>query len=350
MARTGITGRRLIVEGSVTEETDMHGRVFEVFDMVAELAAPARAAFLDDACRDDQPLRHEVHSLLDAFDSVRTEALFPPLGRMDDVESYAVGQRVGPYTLARQIGEGGMGVVFEATRDDLEKIVAIKLVRHGRLASAEQLRRFRLEQRVLARLEHANIAHLLDAGVMDSGLPFLVMEYVEGDPIDRYCNERGLTVEQRLVLFGQICDAVQYAHRHLVVHRDLKPSNILVTSDGMVKLLDFGIATLLTHDRRRTADATAKAEPAARRGSGHDRAAGAQEGARASLRLSAGATRGHRSAPCRTAGAGARGFGLVPLTEVRPAARHQRCSDGARRDHARCGRDRHRGSGAARGD
>ena len=229
-------------------EADVHRRVSDVFDAALELDPSARTAFLDDACRDDAEVRREVEGLLAAFDGARTDALFPPLVRAEDAATLAVGQRVGPYTLVRQIGEGGMGVVFEATREDVGKVVALKLVRHGRLASAEHLRRFRLEQRVLARLEHANVARLLDAGVTDSGLPYLVMEYVDGQPIDRHCDAHRLTVEQRLSLFGQVCDAVQYAHRHLVVHRDLKPSNISVTSDGLVKLLDFGIAALLADD------------------------------------------------------------------------------------------------------
>jgi non-specific serine/threonine protein kinase/serine/threonine-protein kinase len=227
---------------------DVSQRVSDVFDAAVELDPPARAAFLDDACRDDPAVRHEVEALLAAFDGTRTDTLFPTLFRADHTAMLAVGQRVGPYTLVREIGEGGMGVVFEAVREDVGKTVAVKLVRHGRLASPEQLRRFRLEQRVLAQLEHANVARLLDAGVTDSALPYLVMEYVEGQPIDRYCDARRLGVEQRLRIFGQACDAVQYAHRHLVVHRDLKPSNILVPGEGEVKLLDFGIATLLADD------------------------------------------------------------------------------------------------------
>ncbi|HEU4631671.1 MAG TPA: protein kinase [Gemmatimonadaceae bacterium] len=227
---------------------DVRRRVADLFDAVVELDPSDRATFLDHACRDEPAVRREVEALLAAFEGTRTDALFPTLFRADHAAMLAVGQRVGPYRLVREVGEGGMGVVFEAVREDVGKTVALKLVRHGRLASPEHLRRFHLEQRVLARLEHANIARLLDAGVTDSGLPYLVMEYVEGEPIDRYCDARRLTVEQRLGIFGQVCDAVQYAHRHLVVHRDLKPSNIAVTHEGVVKLLDFGIATLLADD------------------------------------------------------------------------------------------------------
>ncbi|MBX6330945.1 MAG: serine/threonine protein kinase [Gemmatimonadaceae bacterium] len=226
-------------------EADLYRRVCDVFDAAMELDPSARAAFLDDACRDAPLVRREVESLLASLDGTRTAGLFPPLLRVADPTGLAIGQRIGPYTLAREVGAGGMGVVYQATRDDVGKTVALKLVRHGRLASPEHLRRFFLERRVLARLEHPNIARLLDAGVTDSGLPYLVMEYVDGQPIDQYCDAHRLTVEERLALFAHVCDAVHYAHRHLVVHRDLKPSNIAVTSDGAVKLLDFGIATLL---------------------------------------------------------------------------------------------------------
>lgn len=224
---------------------ELHRRVRDVFDATVELDADARNAFLDEACRDDPALRREVESLLASHRLVRTMELFPPLPGTGNGEAFAIGERLGPYTLRRELGEGGMGVVYEAERDDVGKTVALKLVRHGRLASREHVRRFLVERRLLARLEHANIARMLDAGVTPSGLPFLVMEYVDGEPIDRYCDTHHLGVAERLALFGQVCDAVQYAHRHLVVHRDLKPSNIAVTKDGVVKLLDFGIATLL---------------------------------------------------------------------------------------------------------
>ncbi|HET7584933.1 MAG TPA: serine/threonine-protein kinase [Gemmatimonadaceae bacterium] len=227
------------------QQGDAHTRVRELFDAACELDTAARSAYLDDACGGDVELRAEVESLLASYDRTPTAALFPPLLRADEDMAPAVGERLGPYTLGEEIGAGGMGVVHRATRDDVGKTVAIKLVRHGRLASPEQLRRFRLEQRVLARLEHPNIAQLLDAGVTASGLPYLVMEYVDGDPIDRYCDAHRLTLDDRLALFARVCDAVHYAHRHLVVHRDLKPSNIAVARDGMVKLLDFGIAALL---------------------------------------------------------------------------------------------------------
>jgi non-specific serine/threonine protein kinase/serine/threonine-protein kinase len=227
---------------------DAHRRVREVFEAASELDERARPAFLDEACGNDVFLRREVESLLRSLDGTRTEQLFPPLVNAEEAETLAIGERIGPYVLRREIGAGGMGVVYEAAREDVDKTVALKLVRHGRLASPEHIRRFLQERRLLARLEHTNVARMLDAGVTESGLPFLVMEYVDGEPIDRYCDSHRLTVVERLVLFRQVCDAVHYAHRHLVIHRDLKPSNIAVTADGVAKLLDFGIATLLDED------------------------------------------------------------------------------------------------------
>ena len=231
-------------------DAELYRRVCELFDAAVELGADARAAYLHDACRGEPLLRREVESLLESLEGTRTAELFPPVAAAEDPLLLAIGERIGPYTLGGEIGEGGMGVVYRATREDVGTTVALKLVRHGRLASPEHLRRFILERRVLGRLEHPNIARLLDAGVTGSGLPYLVMEHVDGEQIDRYCDARRLTVEERLALFGAVCDAVHYAHRHLVVHRDLKPSNISVNGDGVPKLLDFGIAALLEDGER----------------------------------------------------------------------------------------------------
>src|SRR5438270_13608662 len=155
------------------------------------------------------------------------------------------GRRMGPYRLVRELGRGGMGVVYEARRDDDEyhKTVAVKLApewRHREDFTA----RFRSERQILAGLEHPNIARFLDGGSED-GIPYFAMEYVEGSPITAYCEERRLGLRARIELFRQVCAAVHYAHENLVVHRDLKPANILVTPDGVPKLLDFGIAKLL---------------------------------------------------------------------------------------------------------
>jgi len=154
-------------------------------------------------------------------------------------------RRIGPYRVLRELGHGGMGTVYLAARDDdqYQKRVAVKVVRG--LDSAEVVRHFRRERQILAGLEHPNIARLLDGGTTDDGLPYLIMQHVEGQPIDRFCDERKLTVRERLQLFQGVCAAVQHAHRNLVVHRDIKPANVLVTADGVPRLLDFGIAKLL---------------------------------------------------------------------------------------------------------
>jgi serine/threonine protein kinase len=154
--------------------------------------------------------------------------------------------RVGPYEIVRELGSGGMGSVYLARRADeqFEKEVALKIVRGGVAAEADR-QLFRRERQILAGLEHPHIARLLDGGTTEDGVPYLVMEYVVGEPIDRYCASRGLSVPERLGLFRSVCGAVGYAHRQLVVHRDLKPANVLVTADGQPKLLDFGIAKLL---------------------------------------------------------------------------------------------------------
>jgi len=153
---------------------------------------------------------------------------------------------IGPYRVIREIGSGGMGTVFLAERadDSYRKLVAIKLIRLD-LGAADLVVRFRRERQILATLEHPHVARFLDGGTTERGEPYFVMEYIEGLPLDRYCEANGLTVEQRLALFRQVCDAVQHAHRSLIVHRDIKPGNVLVTPQGTPKLLDFGIAKLL---------------------------------------------------------------------------------------------------------
>jgi eukaryotic-like serine/threonine-protein kinase len=155
-------------------------------------------------------------------------------------------ETIGPYRVQGELGRGGMGAVFLAERADgqFDQRVALKLVKRG-MDSAEILERFRSERQILARLQHAHIARLLDGGVTRDGQPYFAMEHVEGEPLAVYCEQRSLATTDRLRLFLQVCEAVDYAHRNLVVHRDLKPSNVLVTADGQVKLLDFGIAKVL---------------------------------------------------------------------------------------------------------
>ncbi len=159
-----------------------------------------------------------------------------------------LGRRIGPYRVERLIARGGMGAVYLAARqDDYQHRVALKLV-HPELQTAELLRRFAAERQILANLQHPHIARILDGGTTDDALPFFVMEYVEGVPIDRYCEQRGLSLRQRLEIFRQVCSAVHFAHQSLVVHRDLKPGNILITAEGEPRLLDFGIARILDDD------------------------------------------------------------------------------------------------------
>lgn len=221
-----------------------------VLQHVLEISPSHRPAFLDQACEGDEPLRLEVESLL-AGESAGVEGfLETPLWTSAVFESALsdswVGRRIGAYEVVALIGEGGMGSVYRGTRADeqYEKQVAIKVVRQG-LGTAFALAQFRAERQILANLDHPHIARLLDGGTTETGLPYLVMELVDGEPIDEYCNSRKLSIDERLRLFLRVCSGVQYAHQHLVIHRDLKPGNILVTSDGTPKLLDFGIAKIL---------------------------------------------------------------------------------------------------------
>lgn len=227
----------------------------EIFQAALELVPDARGAFLDEACQADSALRAEVDELLAAhertsyFDAAAllAEDLLPTTS----ASSTMPGQHLGSYRILREIGHGGMGTVYLAERDDkqFKKQVAVKLLRSGSATQAMHsdliVRRFRQERQILASLEHPNIARLLDGGATSEGLPYLVLEYIEGQPLDDYCDEHQLSLRERLQLFRTICAAVHYAHQNLVVHRDLKPSNILITSDGTPKLLDFGIAKIL---------------------------------------------------------------------------------------------------------
>lgn len=233
-------------------DPDRWARVDALFDQASRRPAHERAAFLARACGEDDALRREVESLLAAADadmSSRIGAVGRAADRLWSGGSATVGQRLGAYRLVEVIGRGGMGVVYRAVRDrdDFQHTVAVKVL-PGALFSRKAMARFRNERRILAGLEHPNIARLLDGGATSDGVPYVIMEYVDGIPIDRYCEENGLDLEARIRLFVTLCDAVQYAHRNLVVHRDLKPSNVLVTDEGVLKLLDFGIAKLMDPD------------------------------------------------------------------------------------------------------
>ena len=221
-----------------------------LFQECMERDLSARTAFLAEACGGDVLLRREVETLLAAdpeAGAVLASAVRHGAGLLLDQGSWE-GRRIGPYQIVREVGRGGMGVVFLAHRSDeqFEQRVAIKLV--AGMQAESLLARFRQERQILAGLEHPNIARLLDGGATAEGLPYLVMEYVEGEPLLSYCDRRRLPVRERVNLFRQVCSAVQYAHQNLIVHRDLKPGNILVSADGVPKLLDFGIAKLLPRD------------------------------------------------------------------------------------------------------
>jgi eukaryotic-like serine/threonine-protein kinase len=229
--------------------------VKQVFEQVFELPAEGRRAVLAREVASDPTLLAEVQSLLDWHDRAETFAGAVPQRLSAEVfaaEAGAAGrtgERIGAYRVVEMIGSGGMGDVYKAVRDDehYHAEVAIKIMRADvRNPLAEQ--RFRTERQILAALDHRNIARLLDGGTTTSGLPYVVMELVAGEPIDRYCDSQKLSVRARVQLFLQVCSAVAYAHQRLVVHRDLKPNNVLVSADGSVKLLDFGIAKLLESD------------------------------------------------------------------------------------------------------
>ena len=227
-------------------------RIDELFRTVAERPAAEREAYLTRVCGDDPELQREVLELL-ARDTNEDflRAPIADVARTLTVETLddLTGTRVGPYRLTRLLGRGGMGTVYEAVRadDEFQQQVAIKLIKRG-MDSAFVRERFLRERQILASLDHPQIARLFDGGTTPDGQPYFVMEFVAGEPVTAYCQHNALTLEAKLNLFRAVCSAVQHAHQKLVVHRDLKPSNILVTKDGTPKLLDFGIAKLLSPD------------------------------------------------------------------------------------------------------
>jgi serine/threonine protein kinase/tetratricopeptide (TPR) repeat protein len=227
-----------------------------LFNVALDLDGPDRERFLDRACIGEPALRAHVEALLRNDEAIEHDSFLrtPALGERflvpppDELvsSSQATVERVGKYRIRRWLAEGGMGAVYLAERDDgaFEQTVAVKLL-NTRFPSSRLVRRFQRERQTLANLNHPNIARLLDGGVTSDGAPYLVMEYVDGLPIDAHCRRHRLTIRQRLSLFLRVCDAVQYAHQNLIVHRDLKPTNILVTDAGIPKLVDFGIAKVL---------------------------------------------------------------------------------------------------------
>lgn len=223
-------------------------QIRNLFDAALERDTDARTAFLQEACRDDQDLHEEVSRLLAVHDQTAgllDQAVVQPALLRGDADRME-GRRIDHYEILRELGRGGMGSVYLAVRTDhvYRNPVAFKVVRPD-AGSKEVIQRFLQEREILAGLDHPNIARLLDGGVTPEGLPYFVMDYVDGKPLDVYCDERQLGVAERLKLFRSVCSAVEYAHRRGVAHRDLKPGNILVTAEGVAKLLDFGIAKLL---------------------------------------------------------------------------------------------------------
>lgn len=230
---------------------EKYQQVKEIYQGVLESAPDKRDGFLAGACNGDEDLRREVEALLafreEAEGFIETPAFAAGARLLASNQSESLeGQRIGQYRLIAEIGRGGMGVVYRAARSDdqFQKEVAIKIVRLG-LDTEDMRRRFRHERQILAAIDHPNIAKLLDGGTTQDGRPYLVMDYVDGVPLTTYCDQQQLSITPRLKLFLSVCSAVSYAHQNLVIHRDIKAANVLVTTDGVPKLLDFGIAKLL---------------------------------------------------------------------------------------------------------
>ncbi len=225
-------------------------KIQSLFEEVVDAAPAERAARLANSCKDDVELHNSVQSLL-ASDQRTEDPLMDAIGEaaeslLEEHQDRLIGTRIGPYRVASILGHGGMSTVYRGERDDsqYQQTVAIKVLHHATLHP--RLRsRLHSERHILATLDHPSIARLIDSGDLEDGTPYLVMEHVDGESVDVYCDSRTLFVRERLELFVQVCGAVQYAHRNLVVHRDIKAGNIFVTGDGAPKLLDFGIAKLL---------------------------------------------------------------------------------------------------------
>ncbi len=230
----------------------------DYFNQAIDLPAGERTSFLE-SC--DEDLRNQIENLIEAHEHAGefiAEPAMVEIGLADDTDTN-IGRLIDGYELLSEIGQGGMGAVYLAkhTGESFTQNVAVKLVKRG-MDTAAVLKRFVMERQILANLDHPNIARLLDVGTTEDGLPYFVMEYIEGLPVTKFCDANSFSTEERLKLFCRICAAVQYAHQNLVVHRDIKPSNILVTEDETPKLLDFGIAKLLNPDWSvETAEATA---------------------------------------------------------------------------------------------
>ena len=225
-------------------------QIQSLFEQLIDAGAGEREVHLARACGDDMELRSSVESLIESAGR-REDPLLQAIGQaaeslLEDHQDRLIGTRIGPYRVVSILGHGGMSTVYRGERDDSQykQTVAIKVLQHATLHP--RLRsRLHSERHILATLDHPSIARLIDSGDLEDGTPYLVMEHVDGESIESYCDGRTLFVRERVELFVQVCAAVQYAHRNLVVHRDIKASNIFVTEEGVPKLLDFGIAKLL---------------------------------------------------------------------------------------------------------
>jgi serine/threonine protein kinase len=238
-------------EAQETMNADRWQRLNEVFAAVRETEPGRQSEILRQACGGDEQLRREAEAILAAAREADSRGflksdVFAAGAQVLIANEIPPGTVIGPYRVVREIGRGGMGAVYLATREGFHQQVALKIIKRG-MDTEATVRRFVQERDVLASLNHRNIARLLDGGTTD-GLPFIAMEYVEGETITAFCDHKRLTIDDRLGLFRKVCAAVAYAHQNLVVHRDIKPSNILIASDGEPKLLDFGIAKLLSPD------------------------------------------------------------------------------------------------------
>ncbi len=240
---------------------DLFRRAREIFDEAVEVPPPERPSYLETACGGDARLRSEVEALLKsadrAGDFLETGPAASGRGILEPPETLPPPSRIGPYEIVRELGHGGMGTVYLGVRsgEGFERQVALKVIRRG-MDTEFIVKRFLSERQILASLDHPYIAKLFDGGTTDDGLPYFVMEYIEGRPLTEYCEDRKLSIRERVGLFRKILSAVQYAHQHLVVHRDIKPGNLFIGEDGIPRLLDFGLAKLM--------DPTASGEGAGR--------------------------------------------------------------------------------------
>lgn len=231
---------------------DRLNKIRELFDKASNLNAVEREVFLNQECANELELKKEILSLLDSLENTKDfleEALTIVEQNKNNFTDPYIDKQIGNYLIDGEAGVGGMGIVYTGRRNDkeFEQKVAIKILKHG-ITSEYLLKRFQIERQTLANLQHQNIARLLDGGRTIDGLPYLVMEFIDGIPITEFCHQKKLSLEEKLKLFREVCTAVQYAHQNLIVHRDLKPGNILVTKDGIPKLLDFGIAKLIDEE------------------------------------------------------------------------------------------------------